>query len=166
MTVFEDSGQTLPVYTRLLIGVSNFVGSLLVLDAALHYGCRVWISPLEGFSRRAPCWDRFVLRVPLVGNLARILAVFPLFQHAGHHAALWCSLSCSLWLTSQKVSWAIPACRSGGRRGVAVREGESMARVMERSGEFPPLVSHMVAIGEKSGQLDQDAPERRAGLRQ
>ena len=38
---------------------------------------------------------------------------------------------------------------------VAVREGESMARVMERSGEFPPLVSHMVAIGEKSGQLEQ-----------
>ena len=37
----------------------------------------------------------------------------------------------------------------------AIREGESIANPLKRSGEFPPLVYHMVAIGERSGQLEE-----------
>jgi general secretion pathway protein F len=36
----------------------------------------------------------------------------------------------------------------------AIREGESIANPLRRSGEFPPLVYHMIAIGERSGQLE------------
>jgi general secretion pathway protein F len=36
----------------------------------------------------------------------------------------------------------------------SIREGESIAAPLKRSGEFPPLVYHMVAIGERSGQLE------------
>jgi general secretion pathway protein F len=38
---------------------------------------------------------------------------------------------------------------------VNVREGESIAQPLKRSGEFPPLVSHMIAIGERTGQLEE-----------
>jgi general secretion pathway protein F len=37
----------------------------------------------------------------------------------------------------------------------AVREGESLAAPLKRSGHFPPLVAHMVAIGEKAGRLEE-----------
>lgn len=37
----------------------------------------------------------------------------------------------------------------------AIKEGESIAAPLKRSGEFPPLVYHMVAIGERSGQLEE-----------
>jgi general secretion pathway protein F len=37
----------------------------------------------------------------------------------------------------------------------SIKEGESIAAPLKRSGEFPPLVYHMVAIGEKSGQLEE-----------
>jgi general secretion pathway protein F len=37
----------------------------------------------------------------------------------------------------------------------AIREGESIAAPLKRSGQFPPLVHHMIAIGEKSGQLEE-----------
>ena len=37
---------------------------------------------------------------------------------------------------------------------VAIREGKSMASILSASGEFPPLATHMIAIGEKSGQLE------------
>ena len=37
----------------------------------------------------------------------------------------------------------------------AIREGESIAGPLKRSGEFPPLVHHMIAIGERSGQLEE-----------
>ncbi|MFU8804939.1 MAG: type II secretion system F family protein, partial [Bradymonadaceae bacterium] len=38
---------------------------------------------------------------------------------------------------------------------VNIREGESIAQPMKRSGEFPPLVTHMIAVGERSGQLEE-----------
>ena len=37
----------------------------------------------------------------------------------------------------------------------AIREGESIAAPLKRSGEFPPLVYHMVAVGERSGSLEE-----------
>jgi general secretion pathway protein F len=37
----------------------------------------------------------------------------------------------------------------------SIREGESIAEPLKRSGEFPPMVTHMIAIGEKTGQLEQ-----------
>jgi general secretion pathway protein F len=37
----------------------------------------------------------------------------------------------------------------------SIREGESIALPLKRSGEFPPIVTHMIAVGEKSGQLEQ-----------
>ena len=37
----------------------------------------------------------------------------------------------------------------------AIREGESIAAPLKRSGQFPPLVYHMIAIGERSGQLEE-----------
>ncbi|HWL85361.1 MAG TPA: type II secretion system F family protein, partial [Polyangiaceae bacterium] len=37
----------------------------------------------------------------------------------------------------------------------SIREGESIAAPLRRSREFPPIVTHMIAVGEKSGQLEQ-----------
>src|SRR5208337_500737 len=37
----------------------------------------------------------------------------------------------------------------------SIREGESIAGPLKRSGDFPPIVTHMIAVGEKSGQLEQ-----------
>jgi len=37
----------------------------------------------------------------------------------------------------------------------SIREGESIAQPLKRSGDFPPIVTHMIAVGEKSGQLEQ-----------
>ncbi len=37
----------------------------------------------------------------------------------------------------------------------SIQEGESIAAPLKRSGEFPPIVTHMIAVGERSGQLEQ-----------
>jgi general secretion pathway protein F len=39
--------------------------------------------------------------------------------------------------------------------GQSIREGESIAAPLKRSGKFPPIVTHMIAIGERSGQLEE-----------
>jgi len=95
-----------------------------------------------------------VLRLPLAGNLARILAVSRFSSTLGTMLRSGVPILQSLDI-AKSVMGNTRLQEVVDDVAVAVREGESMARIMERSGEFPPLVSHMVAIGEKSGQLDQ-----------
>jgi general secretion pathway protein F len=154
VTVFEDSGQTLPIYTRLLIGVSDFVGSswywMILWVVATVWGFKKWKRTDSG--RHA--WDRFLLRIPLVGELVRILSIARFSSTLGTMLHSGVPILQSLEI-SKSVMGNTRLQEVVDDVAVAVREGESMARVMERSKEFPPLVSHMVAIGEKSGQLEQ-----------
>ncbi len=154
VTVFEDSGQTLPIYTRFLISVSDIVGSswywmILGLVAAV-WGFRKWKRSDSGRH----VWDRFLLRIPLVGELVRILSIARFSSTLGTMLHSGVPILQSLEI-SKSVMGNTRLQEVVDDVAVAVREGESMARVMERSKEFPPLVSHMVAIGEKSGQLEQ-----------
>jgi general secretion pathway protein F len=154
VTVFEDSGQTLPIYTRALIGVSNFVGNswywLFLGIFGTVFGFRRWKHSEHG--RRS--WDRFLLGVPLVGELVRIISIARFSSTLGTMLNSGVPILQSLDI-SKSVMGNTRLMTVVDEVAVAVREGESMARVMERSGEFPPLVHHMVAIGEKSGQLEQ-----------
>ena len=154
VTVFEDSGQTLPIYTRMLIAVSNFVGSywfLLIFGiGGTIYGFKRWKRSSVG----RPVWDRFVLRVPLAGTLVRIMAIARFSSTLGTMLRAGVPILSSLDI-AKSVMGNLVLQGVVDRVAVAVREGESMAKIMEKSGEFPPLVSHMVSIGEKSGQLEQ-----------
>jgi len=154
VTVFEDSGQTLPIYTRLLIGVSHFVGNswywLFLGIFGAVFGFKRWKRSVVGRQS----WDRFLLRVPLVGELVRILSIARFTSTLGTMLHSGVPILQSLDI-SKSVMGNTRLMKVVDDVAVAVREGESMARVMERSREFPPLVHHMVAIGEKSGQLEQ-----------
>jgi len=154
VTVFEDSGQTLPLTTRFLIGFSDFISGywywlILGIGGAI-YGFRRWKRSHSGRQT----WDRFLLRVPLVGTLVRIISIARFSTTLGTMLHSGVPILHSLDI-SKSVMGNTRLQKVVDDVAVAVREGESMARVMERSGEFPPLVSHMVAIGEKSGQLEQ-----------
>jgi len=154
VTVFEDSGQTLPIYTRLLITVSDVVGSswywMILGVIAAVWGFKKWKRSSSGRH----VWDRFLLRIPLVGELVRILSIARFSSTLGTMLHSGVPILQSLEI-SKSVMGNTRLQEVVDDVAVAVREGESMARVMERSKEFPPLVSHMVAIGEKSGQLEQ-----------
>jgi len=154
VTVFEDSGQTLPIYTRILIAFSNFIGSswywLILGIIGSIYGFKRWKRSHSGRQ----IWDRFLLKVPLVGTLVRIMSIARFSTTLGTMLRSGVPILQSLEI-SKSVMGNTLLQKVVDDVAIAVREGESMARVMERSGEFPPLVSHMVAIGEKSGQLEQ-----------
>ena len=105
----------------------------------------------EKIKRR---WHAFILRIPLVGRLARAtntarfastLAILtrsgvPLVDALGIAAAVIANLR-----IRDKV---IEAAQR-------VREGGSLTRALDATGEFPPMMLHMIASGEKSGELDQ-----------
>ncbi|OEC39990.1 type II secretion system protein GspF [Pseudomonas sp. 1D4] len=152
--VFIDSGQTLPLLTRGLIALSDLVkhwGWLAVLLAVAGITAIRLALRQEAARQR---WHGILLRIPLVGRLVRAtdtarfastLAILtqsgvPLVEALGIAAEVIANrvIRAEVVLAAQKV-----------------REGGSLTRALEQTGQFPPMMLHMVASGERSGELDQ-----------
>ncbi len=152
--MFTDMGATLPLVTRILIGIADFAREqwwLVLLLAALGgWGFVRWKRTEKGRAK----WDAFVLRLPVVGPLVRMLAIARFSRTLATLLQSGVPLLTSMnivkaLVTNTVLSDVIEKARE------SIREGESIAGPLRRSGEFPPLVYHMIAIGERSGQLEE-----------
>ena len=152
--VFIDSGQTLPALTRGLIAVSDAVrawGWLLVplLGGALFALRRALRD--EALRLR---WHRLLLRLPLIGGLlrtaecARFASTLAILTRSG------VPLVEALDIAGQVIGNRLirGEVREAARK---VREGGSLTRALEATRQFPPMMLHMIASGERSGELDQ-----------
>jgi general secretion pathway protein F len=152
--IFEDQNAALPWITQLLIGTSDVLagGWFIIFPAlaGLGFAFYKWKESPEGRDK----WDRFILRVPVVGSLVRMIAVARFARTLGTLLASGVPLLTALnivknILGNTRLIEVVEDAR------VNIREGESIAQPLKRSGEFPPLVTHMIAIGERSGQLEE-----------
>jgi general secretion pathway protein F len=152
--IFEDMNVALPWTTRILIGVSSFARDYwYVLVAALPLlalGIRRWMRTARGRAR----WDRLKLRAPIFGELVRMLALARFAKTLATLLASGVPLLTAMDIVKNVVSNTLLADVIDHARD-AIREGESIAAPLRRSGQFPPLVYHMIAIGERSGQLEE-----------
>ena len=152
--IFEDTKVTLPWTTRALIGFSTTVHDwwwafLLFLAAAVALLVR-WRRTPPGRA----AWDGWVLTAPLFGNLIRQLAIARFSRTLSTLLKSGVPLLTSLDIV-KNILGNVRLQKVVEDSRVAIQEGESIAAPLKRSGEFPPLVYHMVAIGERSGQLEE-----------
>jgi general secretion pathway protein F len=152
--IFESMKVTLPWTTRLLIFTSNLLADWwwLLLPAFITgvVLARRWMRSPKG----RPVWDRWVLKAPVFGSLIRMLAIARFSRTLATLQKSGVPLLTSMDITKNVVSNGVLAAVVENARD-AIREGESIAGPLKRSGEFPPLVHHMIAIGERSGQLEE-----------
>jgi general secretion pathway protein F len=144
----------LPWYTALLIFVSDTLAAywwlILGLIAGAVYGFKRWQATPAGRM----IWDRFVLRVPLFGRLNLLVAVARFSRTLATLLASGVALLPAMDIVKSvlgnvQLEAVVKTAIS------SIREGESIAEPLRRSGYFPPMVTHMIAVGEKSGQLEQ-----------
>jgi general secretion pathway protein F len=151
--IFEDSGKALPWNTQLLILVAGLTGSywwaLLVLAVGGYLLVRRWGRTAKG---RATI-DRLKLRLWLVGRLVRYVAVARFARTLATMLASGVPLLTALEIV-KKVLNNVVLERVIEESRDAIREGESIATTLKRSGQFPSMMCHMVAVGERSGQLE------------
>jgi len=152
--IFEDTKVTLPWTTRLLIGFSGFVydwwWALLLLAVGAGMLFARWLRTPEGRAR----WDVWMLTVPIFGPLVRQIAIGRFARTLATLLKSGVPLLTALDIVKNIVgNTRLAAVLEQSRE--SIKEGESIAAPLKRSGEFPPLVYHMVAIGEKSGQLEE-----------
>jgi len=151
--IFEDFDQVLPWYTRLLIFISNTITDYWWLLFGL-FGGAVWgfVRWIRTDSGRA-VFDARILQLPQVGDLVMLIAVARFSRTLATLLASGVSLLTALDITKRvlgnvELMGVIEDARE------SIREGESIAAPLKRSGKFPPIVTHMIAIGERSGQLE------------
>jgi general secretion pathway protein F len=152
--MLEDMGQTLPLPTRLLIAGSDFLAGwwwlLLLLAGVAATAARRYARSEAGRLKL----DRLSLRLPLFGSLNLLLATARLSRTLGTllHAGvpLLKALAIAVNLLSNRV-----LRQAVNDAGDAVREGESLAEPLRRSGVFPPMLAQMAAVGERSGELEK-----------
>lgn len=153
VSIFDNLGQELPWYTRLLIFVSgvfsNYWWLLLLIAVGGSWYYRRWVKTPAGRLK----WDTFMLRVPIFGRLNLLVAVARFSRTLSTLLASGVQLLTAMNIVKNVLGNAL--LESVVTTAIAsIREGESIAEPLKRSGEFPPMVTHMIAVGEKTGQLE------------
>lgn len=151
--VFRDTGQELPGLTVGLIAVSDFAQSWsLTIVMAVCVLIVAFRQALKNSAFRLN-YDRRLLHLPLVAKMSR-----------GFNAAQFTSTLSILnssgvpLVESMKISGEVLSNswlrEKVGEAALRVREGSSLNRALRESGYFPPMMLHMIASGESSGELD------------
>lgn len=153
-TIFRDMGASLPINTRMLIFGSDLIANwwfvILPAMAGAAYGFVRWRRTPSGIAR----WDRFVLSAPVIGPLARMIAVSRFSKTLATMLASGVPLLRALDIVKNILGNTVLTKVVEEARN-SIKEGESIAAPLRRSGEFPPIVTHMIAVGERTGELEQ-----------
>lgn len=152
--IYADFGSALPGPTRALVALSGMLRSHAVFViagvAALVYG----IAYLKRTPGGAYLWDRTLLRFPLIGALAakislgRTTSTFAQLIHSG--VPILESLDIVAVAAGNKVYERILL-----QAKTTVESGELLSAELQKHPEFPRMLVHMLAAGERTGKMDE-----------
>jgi general secretion pathway protein F len=152
--IFTESKQVLPLPTRILMAFSGMLSTwwplFVVLLALAGIGFRYYVRTEAGRQR----YDRWVLRLPVFGKLLQKIAVARFSRTLSTLLQSGIGLLPSLDIVKNIVDNRVLYDATEAARD-AIREGQSIAPPLKKSGIFPPLMIHMIAVGERSGQLEE-----------
>ncbi|MBV9852671.1 MAG: type II secretion system F family protein [Armatimonadetes bacterium] len=150
--VFADMADQLPLSTKLLLGGSDFVthnGIVLALALAGGLvGLRAWFATPAGAEAR----DRLLLTAPAIGPVVRKATVSRFARVLGTLVYGGVPILEALEIAGLSASNRV-VLRSARAVEAEVRAGRPIAEAMRDAGAFPPVLTHMVAVGEETGDL-------------
>ncbi|MBI2635288.1 MAG: type II secretion system F family protein [Parcubacteria group bacterium] len=153
-SILVESGQQLPLVTRILIGTSNFTKTwgwivFLALGILGYFG---WIS-----IKKSPEWhytfDGLKLRLPIFGALLKKIYLARFAETLSTLVSAGIAISQSLEITADVVGNAVYK-RIILEANEAVRKGSTISVVFARHSEILPMVTQMILIGEQTGKID------------
>ncbi|MBA5865502.1 MAG: type II secretion system protein GspF [Nitrospira sp. CR1.3] len=152
--VFANLKQALPWPTVVLMTLSRWcadywpalVGGALLLVWAIRRSLRTETGRTTA--------DRLILKLPLIGEVARMVSISRLSSTLATMLASGVQLLEAMdvsrrVMNNRILEQAVEEARQN------IREGETIAEPLKRSGEFPSLVTHMIAVGERSGEMEE-----------
>lgn len=153
-TMFATLGGTLPLPTAMIIKLSNFlagIGGLLTLGAIV--GFIVSLKQFRRTKKGQEIIDRISLKLPIFGALLNKVAVAKFTRTLGTLVSSGVPILDGLEITAKTsgnkvIEYAIMDVRK------AVTGGKTLAEPLTKAKVFPPMVTHMISVGESTGALD------------
>lgn len=154
LQIIKDAGVTeLPLTTRILVGVSGFVNHyiiyIIVGVIAIAIGFYEYIKTPAGAYQ----WDTFIIKMPRFGTIARNLFLARIAETLATLIRSGVPILEGLSITAHVVGNRVYE-RILLEAQTSLKGGGSISSVLRQYEEFPPLVSSMIATGEKTGKTD------------
>lgn len=153
--MFTQLGGTLPLPTKIVINISNFLagaGGASILGLIIAF--IIAFIRIRRTEKGRYITDKVFLRLPVFGILIRKVAVAKFTRTLGTLVASGVPILDGLEITAKTagnkvIEYAVREVKK------AVSEGKTLAEPLMKTGVFPPMVTHMIAVGEQTGALDQ-----------
>lgn len=151
--IFEKQDAELPGITLALIGVSDFIRVYWIVIIGAIFGVfalwRFWISRVEGRKR----WDKMKLRFPMYGGLHLKLVCARFARTLGTMLESGLTMLPALEVVNTVLDNAyIQSHMDDVKAGV--RRGRDLAAPLNETGLFPPMMIHMIELGQRSGDIE------------
>lgn len=151
--IYEDNDAVLPLPTQVLIGLTDFLNTFWYLIIAAVAGGIVainkWFKSEEGRAKFDENW----LKVPIFGRLTRMVAISRFSKTLSTLLRGGVPLIQALDIVRGVLNNTVLSAVIDDAK-ISISEGDTISGPLKRSGEFPPMVTHMIAVGERTGQLE------------
>jgi general secretion pathway protein F len=152
--IFEETKQALPLPTRILLAGTDFIrhwGWLLAILLGLSY--YIFTRYIKTEAGRLK-WDRFRITAPIFGSMSLVVSISRFARTLSTLLTSGVPLVRSLDIV-EHVMGNVHLAEAVRRARNAIAEGADLAGPLKVSRFFPPIVVHMVAVGEKTGELER-----------
>jgi general secretion pathway protein F len=153
VVVFEDMDLKLPWYSVMVINLSglmvNYWYLIIGFVVMIYFLFTNWKKTPTGRTR----WDAISLKLPVFGEMNRMVAASRFTRTLSTLLAGGVPMLAAMQIVRNVVDNDVVAAAIDEARS-NISEGESIAGPLRKSGQFPPIVIHMVNIGEKTGDLE------------
>jgi len=152
--ILIDTGQELPIYTKIVIGISNFFVEygLFVLIALVFLG--IYIAKMSGTKKGQQRIDQTKLDIPYLGTLYRKLYLARIADNMNTMLSSGIPVIRTLEITAEVIDNSI--FRNIIYETIEdIKAGTNMADAFRKHDEFPPIMIQMVQVGEETGKTSE-----------
>jgi len=152
--IFEEMNQALPLPTMILIGVSSFLEKAWVYIGLIIIALFLFFNRYKRTPGGKELIDRLKLKIPLLGNQYKKIIMARFTRTLGTLLSNGVPIVTSFDIVKNIIDNTIISTEIERARD-DIKEGKEISKPLARSGIFPPVVVNMIAVGEKSGQLEE-----------
>lgn len=151
--IFTSTKRELPLITKICIGISDFMQNywwlLIAGILATIWGTMKYISTGRGQSQ----WHALQLKLPILGMMVKMINVSRFCSTLGTLLNSGVPILTALTIVKNLIP-NVHMKDAVEKARTSVSEGASLTQPLIQSGHFPPMVTHMIRLGEKSGELE------------
>lgn len=152
--IYISMGAQLPLATRVLLGASklmvrNIVWIILAIGVGVYFG-KKYLQTIDGKMK----FDSFKLKMPVFGDLFRKVAVAKFTRTLSTLVRSGVNIITALEIVA-KTSGNVIIEQAVLKTKTSIQEGESISAPLMQTGVFPPMVTRMIAVGERTGALEE-----------